>query len=81
MRRPRWRMWWKEQSPSTLINHGRIDHKVRKRNMISLADLHEALRQHDVDGEAHVDNVKVMTLEPSGKLSVVKIDPCRQDLS
>jgi uncharacterized membrane protein YcaP (DUF421 family) len=47
--------------------------------MISEADIREALRQHGVDGEAHIDNVKVMTLEPSGKLSVVKIDPYKPD--
>ncbi|HVW75369.1 MAG TPA: YetF domain-containing protein [Rhizomicrobium sp.] len=65
----------------TLIDHGRIDHAARKRNMISDADIREALRQEGVDGEAHVDNVKVMTLEPSGHLSVVKVDPCKPDRS
>jgi uncharacterized membrane protein YcaP (DUF421 family) len=63
----------------TLIDHGRIDHQRRKRNMISEADLREALRQEGIDGEAHIDNVKTMMLEPSGKLSVVKIDPCQPD--
>ena len=63
----------------TLIDHGRIDHRVRKRNMISEADLREALRQKGIDGEAHIDNVKVMMLEPSGKLSVIKVDPCKPD--
>jgi len=64
----------------TLIDHGRIDHTTRKRNKISEADLHEALREHGIDGEAKAGNVKLMTLEPSGKLSVVKIDPCKHDL-
>lgn len=64
-----------------LIDHGRIDHQARKRNKISEADLREALRQEGIDGEAHVGNVKAMTLEPSGKLSVIKIDPCKPDLS
>lgn len=68
-----------EGKPVTLIDHGRIDHEARKRNMISEADLREALRQKGVDGEPHVANVKSMTLEPSGKLSVVKIDPCKPD--
>jgi uncharacterized membrane protein YcaP (DUF421 family) len=63
----------------TLINHGRIDHGARKRNKISEADLREALRQEGIDGEAHADNVKAMTLEPSGKISVIKIDPCKPD--
>ena len=64
----------------TLIDHGRIDHDARKRCKISVADLREALREHGIDGEAKVDNVKRMTLEPSGQLSVVKVEPCRQDL-
>ncbi len=62
-----------------LIDHGRIDHAMRRRKMISQADLCEALRQQGIDGEAHVGNVKVMTLEPNGKLSVIKIDPCKHD--
>ena len=70
-----------EGRPVTLIDHGRIDHRLRKRNMISQADLHEALRMHGLDGEAHAGNVKRMTLEPSGKLSVVKIEPFLPDRS
>ena len=65
----------------TLIDHGWIDHAVRKRHMISEADLREALRLEGIDGERHADNVKLMTLEPSGKLSVVKINPCKPDES
>ena len=64
----------------TLVDHGRIDHRARRRNKISEADLREALREHGIDGEAKIDNVKVMTLEPSGKLSIVKIDPGKPDL-
>jgi len=68
-----------EGAAVTLIDRGRIDHQMRKRHMISEADMREALRQEGVDGEAHVDNVKAMTLEPSGKLSVIKFDPCKPD--
>lgn len=68
-----------EGRASILIDHGRIDHEVRKRNMISEADLREALRQEGIGSEAHVDNVKVMMLEPSGKLSVIKVEPCKPD--
>jgi uncharacterized membrane protein YcaP (DUF421 family) len=64
-----------------LVDHGRIDHALRQRKMISLSDLREALRQSGVDGEAHIENVKVMMLEPSGHLSIVKIDPCKPDRS
>jgi uncharacterized membrane protein YcaP (DUF421 family) len=69
-----------EGEAKTLIDHGHIDHHARKRNKISEADLREALREHGIDGEAKSDNVKRMTLEPSGKLSVIKIDPCKPDL-
>lgn len=69
-----------EGSEAILIDHGRIDHATRKRNKISEADLKEALRGHGIDGEAKVENVKRMTLEPSGELSIVKVDPCKPDL-
>ena len=65
----------------TLIDHGKIDHATRKRHMISEADLREAMRQEGIDGERHADNVKLMSLEPSGKISVIKIDPCKPDAS
>jgi uncharacterized membrane protein YcaP (DUF421 family) len=57
-----------------LIRDGRIDHAARIRNLISEADLREALRQHGIDGESNAGKVKAMTLEPSGKLSVIKAD-------
>jgi uncharacterized membrane protein YcaP (DUF421 family) len=65
----------------TLMDHGRIDHDARRRCKISDADLREALRQQGLDGEGKIGNVKAMTLEPSGKLSVIKIDPCKPDLN
>jgi uncharacterized membrane protein YcaP (DUF421 family) len=68
-----------EGEPVLLVDHGHIDHPARKRNKISESDLREALREQGIDGEAKVSNVKAMTLEPSGKLSVVKVDPCKQD--
>ena len=68
-----------EGEPVTLVDHGHVDQHRRKRSKISQADLHEALRQHGIDGEAKLANVKTMTLEPSGQLSVVKIDPCKPD--
>ena len=79
--RSRWLANVFEGEAVTLIDHGRINHQARKRHKISEADLREALRQEGVDGEAHVNNIKAMTLEPSGKLSVIKIDPCKPDRS
>jgi len=66
-----------EGEATLLVENGRIDHGARKRKMISEADLREALRQEGIEGECHLDNVKAVTLEPSGKLSVIKIDPCK----
>jgi len=61
-----------EGNPVILIEQGRIDHKARKNAMISECDLSEALRQEGVDGENGLEEVKKMTLEPSGKISVIK---------
>ena len=66
-----------EGGATTLIEHGFIDHAARMQCKISESDLQEALREHGIDGEANVGNVKSMTLEPSGSLSVVKVDPCK----
>ena len=61
-----------EGSAAALIENGRINHEARKRAMISEPDLREALRQKRFDGEGGIGEVKIMTLEPSGKISVVK---------
>ena len=60
-----------------LLRQGRLDHKARKSHMISMADLAAALRQHGVNGFEGLDNVKTIELEPSGRISVVKHDPCK----
>lgn len=64
-----------------LIDHGRIDHAARRAHMISEADLAAALRRQGVDAETGLANVKSVTLEPNGELSVVKREPCKPDLS
>lgn len=61
-----------EGKPVILIEQGRIDHKARKNAMISECDLAEALRQEGIDGENGLEEVQKMTLEPSGKISVIK---------
>src|ERR1700743_3077517 len=65
----------------TLVDHGVVDLPACLKCKISQAHLREHLRQEGVDGEAPLSNVKSVTLEPSGPLSVVKIDPCRIDNS
>jgi uncharacterized membrane protein YcaP (DUF421 family) len=62
-----------EGRPVVLIERGRIDHQARKNAMISESDLSEALRQEGIDDEDGLGEVKRMNLEPSGKISVVKL--------
>ena len=59
----------------TLIERGCIDNRQRKRSKISEADVCEALREHGIDGIDKLADVKRMTLEPSGNLSIIKADP------
>lgn len=65
----------------TLADHGHIDHRTRKTYMISKNDLEAALRQEGVDGEEGLQNVKAVRLETSGKISVIKREPCKPDLA
>lgn len=65
----------------TLADHGHIDDRTRKTYMISKNDLEAALRQEGVDGEQGLQNVKAVRLETSGKISVIKREPCKPDLA
>lgn len=69
-----------EGTPVMLVNHGTVDERARKRHMISLNDLQQALREDGLDWPQGLENVKQVTLEANGKLSVLKHDPCRSDL-
>jgi uncharacterized membrane protein YcaP (DUF421 family) len=62
-----------------LAQDGRIDHELCRKHMISDSELAGALRQQGVDGDSGLENVKLMMLETSGKISVVKHDPCKAD--
>lgn len=48
---------------------GELDHAVLQRHAVSRADLDEALRAAGVES---VQETRVIVLEPSGKLSVLK---------
>ncbi|WP_315927252.1 DUF421 domain-containing protein [Mesorhizobium sp. SP-1A] len=61
-----------EGRPIILVERGRVNHKARKDAMISESDLSEALRQEGIDGFSGIEEVETMTLEPSGKISIVK---------
>lgn len=62
-----------------LAEDGRINQALCRRHMISQSELDGALRQQGVDGDAALQNVKLIMLETSGKISVVKHDPCKPD--
>lgn len=58
-----------EGCPIELGHDGEIDPKVLKRHAVSPRDLEEALRQANIDAVA---DTRLVTLEPSGKISVCK---------
>ena len=58
-----------EGRPRILGRDGRVDHRQDLRTAISKADLGEALRQAGVE---RVDQTRLLVLEPSGKISVLK---------
>ncbi|HEU4960051.1 MAG TPA: YetF domain-containing protein [Sphingomonas sp.] len=52
-----------------LAHDGRIDQAMRKRHSVSLTDFDEALRR---SGIADMSKVKQVTLEPSGRITVIE---------
>lgn len=59
-----------EGSPIQLGRNGHIDETLRKHNLVFEADLGEALRCRGIE---HPSEAKSITLEPSGRITVVKI--------
>jgi len=57
-----------------LMDQGKVDHRARKRHMISEADLEEALRDHGLAGLSDIGRVEAITLEPNGEITVLKKD-------
>lgn len=58
-----------EGVPLPLVRNGKVDRHAFLRESISRADLEEALRQSSVD---NLDKTKLIVLEPSGQITVVK---------
>lgn len=69
-------------SPSVLVQHGKIQHKQLARERLNEEELWSELRMMEVDA---IEEVKQATLEPNGKVSVLKEDWAKpvqkQDLS
>jgi uncharacterized membrane protein YcaP (DUF421 family) len=57
--------------PAVIINKGKIDESVMKKNRYNFDDLMVQLREKDV---RNIDDVEFAILEPSGSLSVLKKD-------
>lgn len=70
---------WAEGESITLVDHGQVRDQTRKRHMITLPDLQQAMREGGLDWPKGLANVKRMTLEPNGKISIIKHEPCRPD--
>lgn len=77
--RSAWLARFVEGQPVSLITAGRVDRQACKVHMISSADLTEALRHEGVE-PGDLGNVESAVLEPSGKISVIKKDPCRASI-
>jgi len=60
-----------EGVPVVLARHGRVFEQVLRRQLVSDADFHKALRQHDI---ASVSQVALALLETNGSISIVSRD-------
>jgi uncharacterized membrane protein YcaP (DUF421 family) len=58
-----------EPEPTVLIVNGKIIEKNLRKELISIADLHSALRK---DGIISSEDVKLAVLEPNGTISIIK---------
>lgn len=58
-----------EGGPIELGADGRIDHRARRRTMISDCDIREALRAHGLE---HEEMTRRIVLEASGAISIIK---------
>lgn len=58
-------------SPRVLVKDGRVIEEALARERVSRDELHSLLREQGLD-ESDIVEVKAATLEPSGKLSVIR---------
>lgn len=58
-------------NPKILIKDGIVDDEMRKKEVLSYQDLHSALR---MEGVMNISEVKQATIEPNGRISVVRIE-------
>lgn len=58
-----------EHEPTVLIVNGKIVERNLRKELVSTADLHSALRK---DGVISAEDVKLAVLEPNGTISIIK---------
>jgi uncharacterized membrane protein YcaP (DUF421 family) len=61
-----------EGSAITIAQNGTVDDKARKSSKIAKSDIAEALREHGLDGMEELNKTLKLTLERSGRISVIK---------
>ncbi len=69
--RMRWLSRLVEGAPIPLAERGEPDDRKMRRHGVSIADLHEALRDKGLE---HVSQTRAINLEPSGKVTILKKD-------
>ncbi len=67
--RSRWLSRLVEGGPIRLAEAGETNDKLMKSHGVTLADLHEALRDKGLE---HVAETRLINLEPSGKVTILK---------
>lgn len=61
-----------EGKPIVLAEDGIIDRRILHRNLVSLPDLDEALRERGLAGLTEIERTQKVELEPSGKIMIVR---------
>ncbi len=61
-------VYWLQGKPAVLIKDGKLHRDIMRREMITFAEIHAALRKHGIDDIAAV---KLATLELDGQISVI----------
>ena len=70
--RNEWLSRWIEGGEVVLAEGGVLDERARRRHNISHADLSEAMRQSGLDGIGALSATRRITLEPNGRITVLK---------
>ena len=73
--RSHWVDWLTAGAPRALVRDGVIDRKAMTHELVNEDELWSLLREAGVD---RLEDVKTATLEPGGKLSVIKTDEARE---